>query len=75
MGFTLEYLATVGASHGSVFGDVGHDVADEETTDLSFILAGTPTTFWLLSLCCSRLADVGFDNVVLQTSQCLGQVV
>jgi hypothetical protein len=58
---TLECLATGGASHGSKVGDVGHDVAHKETTDLSFVLAGALKAFWLVSLCCSGLADMCHD--------------
>jgi len=62
---TLESPSALAANQGFVLRDVGEDMGDEVTTNLAFIVAGSPTTLWIVMLCVSGLADVFLDDVVL----------
>jgi len=72
--YTLKSPSALVTSQGFVLRDVSEDMGDEVTTNLAFIVAGPPTTLWVVMLCVSRLADVLLDDMVLKDGQICSKV-
>jgi hypothetical protein len=62
------------ADQGSVVWYMGDHVRQQESADLAFVDAGSPTTLRVVGLGSSSFANMCFDDVVLDISQICGEV-
>jgi hypothetical protein len=53
---------------------MGDHVRQQESADLAFVDAGSPTTLRVVGLGSSSFANMCFDDVVLDISQICGEV-